>query len=147
MGAYSYWREYHMREAHCGRKVPVLVANPGRPEDIGHTCVCLPFSIAVTRWAPRSAFRMSVMGGGGGGGGGSCSRSGSAVSSGGPEGPAVSSAASALPSVAGADVSSAASGPPSNIAQRANATTRLRMSTYPVADPRATAASSSILHL
>src|SRR5262249_61574954 len=69
MAAYSYWREYHILTAHCGRNVPVGVAKPCRPDEIAQVYRLLPFSTTVRRWAPRSALRTSVVGGGGGGGG------------------------------------------------------------------------------
>src|SRR6476660_4741570 len=65
IGAPSYWREYHNLDAHCGLNVPVLVAKPSRPEEIGQVCLTLPSSITVRRWVPRSAFRTSVTGRGG----------------------------------------------------------------------------------
>ena len=55
MGAMSYWREYHMREAHCGRKVPVLVGVPARPEEIAQTDFTAPRSVMVRRWLARSS--------------------------------------------------------------------------------------------
>src|SRR5215467_14138715 len=67
MGAYSYWREYHIFAAHCGWNVPVGVANPRRPDEIAQLYLVLPFSTTVRRWPPRSALRTSVIGGGGGG--------------------------------------------------------------------------------
>src|SRR5262245_63977153 len=79
MGAYSYWREYHIFVAHSGWKVPVGVAKPRRPDEIAQLYLLLPFSTTVRRWAPRSALRTSVIGGGGGGGGANSTAGGGAA--------------------------------------------------------------------
>src|SRR5262245_18320068 len=79
MGAYSYWREYHTLEAHCGRNVPVGVAEPRWPDEIAQLYLLLPVSTTVRRWAPRSALRTSVIGGGGGGGGANSTAGGGAA--------------------------------------------------------------------
>jgi len=46
MGAYSYWRECHTFEAHCGWNVPVGVAKPRRPDEIAHVYLCV-FGLAI----------------------------------------------------------------------------------------------------
>src|SRR5262245_16879822 len=81
MAAYSYWREYHILTAHCGRNVPVGVAKPCRPDEIAQVYRLLPFSTTVRRWAPRSALRTSVIGGGGGGGGANALAGGALITS------------------------------------------------------------------
>src|SRR5262245_51214896 len=81
MGAYSYWREYHILAAHCGWNVPVGVAKPRRPDEIAQAYRLLPCSTTLRRWTPRSALRTSVIGGGGGGGGANAMAGGAAITS------------------------------------------------------------------